>query len=140
MWEQALRDDWNENHAFDRRPNQLDRLNVIDTVFTLTELYRFCARLGKGWDGTAAVRMRVSLHGTKDRILWINDPARDGFHADNITRSLEIDAADEEYGLLDLIEGADALARTAAVRVFRAFGWEPQPGVIEGMQGELLRR
>jgi hypothetical protein len=135
LLEQGLRDDWNEYH-FTPAENRPHQLNLIDAVYTLTEIYTFAARLGSAWGDIVTVRMIVRLEGVAGRELWMNDQRR-AWHGGYVNNAPSLNIVDDTFELLVLTQQADPLACAAATRLFDAFTWKPAPGIVESIQSSL---
>ncbi len=137
LMEQGLRDDWNEYH-FAEAKNRPNELNLVDAIYTLTEMFLFASRLGSGWRDVASVWMRIELQNVAGRTLWMSDQNRAWMHTyTNSAPTLK--PIDNNYDLVDLTERSEELARDAAVHLFQSFGWTPAPEVLVSIQASLGR-
>ncbi|MFN0144425.1 MAG: hypothetical protein ACKVP6_13435 [Mycobacterium sp.] len=100
-------------------------LNVLDTLFTLTEVLKFAGRLAYREVLSPTGLVRIELHGMQGRVLtserdwWM--PRRRYVGQSDLIAWETTDASPR------LMSSSDTLARGAATRVFAAFGYTSVP-------------
>ncbi len=114
-------------------------LNVVPTLWTITEIFEFAARLTQQADFSDSVSISIQMVGTKDRALYISDPGRDlsrPYIASEPTLSKEWTVTTQE-----LLGGASDLSLVAAEWFFERFQWTDLPlQVLANDQRRLLER
>ncbi len=138
----AIPDDWRDRSSV-WPPHENwkagTRLGVGDAVFSLTEFLEMASRLAMSAVGDEQMRITVSLHGARGRLLRIESPTRGDLlepyesHVDEIPLEWRGDRT-------KLIGATWDLAAKQAYRLFQVFGWDAQPGVLEDFQRELRER
>lgn len=115
----AVWEDWDRGIK-DRGNNRDPKvLNLISTIYLLTEIFEFAARLGtKGYLGDSC-EIKITLHDAKDRSLI--SPV--GFLSPNYVSNLPEISYSVILSVSDLIGNADDHALTAAKYLFERFNW-----------------
>ncbi len=77
----ALREDWMADDLFTsqltNKIKPMEYLGIIGSVvYQLTEIFEFLSRLTRSGLYDEGVKINISLHNTKDRALWVEDPGR----------------------------------------------------------------
>jgi hypothetical protein len=117
----------------------LRSLDVIETLFRLTEIYEFASRLSQKMSLQGSISISVELLQVKSRILtalefhrawWGYYPSAE----DNLRHIKEVPVA-------ELIGDSAQLALDAAIWVFHRFQWnDPNQTVLQNDQQKLLTR
>ena len=112
-------------------------LGVENAVFQFTEILEFAARLSLTQAGGEMMHLEIDLHGLKGRGLRL-EKRRAGSSYLREHRA-EIDTLPYVLDLskTELITASKELALKPAIELFRRFGWDPSPGVLRDIQGEL---
>lgn len=114
-------------------------LNVVPTLWTITEIFEFAARLVQQVDFGDFVSLTIQMVGVKDRALYISDPGRDLSRP--YVASESILGREWTLGTADLLGGTSELAMDAAEWFFERFQWTSPPRqVLAGDQRKLLGR
>lgn len=118
-------------------------LEVVSTVYELTEIYLFAANLAQlgQYTDVDTFEIIIELHGVKNRMLFLWDSFRrelwepyifDG--TDNVIRFKDTYKKDE------LIAKFDSIAIEKAIKIFQYFNWiDPNKQVLRGDQQKLLK-
>ncbi len=115
-------------------------LPIFETVYHLTEIFEFAARLAltDAYGADHQMRVEILLSGLQGRQLYVDEPERrlrltskpaaiDGFpYAVDLRRD-------------EIVGESRKLALRAAEQIFYRFQWQPTPGVLERMQDELTQ-
>lgn len=117
-------------------------LEVVSTVYRLTEIYLFASNLSQFDELTKVARWEivVELNGVKGRMLYFEDFFRDlwspyicSFDSDQIVFR-------DEYSREELIGKYDQIALEKAIKTFEFFGWtEPNERALTEDQQKLLQ-
>lgn len=111
-------------------------LNVISSIFRLTEIFEFAARLSMTEAGDEQMHIEIKLSNLQERKLWVNSSKRMGFGRERKTSIPEF-----PYKLdiprTQLLSQSRELALAPAVELFRRFNWDPDIEILRGMQAEL---
>lgn len=114
-------------------------LDVVETLFRLTEIYEFASRLSQKMSLQGSISISVELLQVKSRILTVLDFRRAwwGYYPseeDNLKHTKEVPVA-------ELIGNSPELALDAAIWVFHRFQWnDPNRTVLQNDQQKLLTR
>lgn len=126
----ALREDWlgedtwKSNLADEIKP--MSSLNVITTVYQMTEIYLFLERLISDGIYDEGINVSISLINTNGRMLWINDFFRGGFNYPRITFADKFDYS-KTHEVADVLSKYRQLAIGAVLFIFDRFGWDNPP-------------
>ena len=143
----ALREDWIEDDAFAqyiggtrRQIKPMSVLGVTGTVFQITEIYEFLARLAKEGIYEEGVRVSISFNNTEQRELWVDSPQRLHFMFSRKTGEKNISFS-KEYGTTEIISGTKELSFEVIKYFFERFGWHNMAvETIKKDQEDLLAR
>jgi hypothetical protein len=113
-------------------------LDVVDTVWTITEFFEFASRLCTAIGNVDRVAVSVTVSNVKDRILSTDHPSRRMVHTYRTGLATLTSTASVPLGTL--AGGASELAIDAALEIFRRFGWDPERELLRDLQSELGRR
>lgn len=139
----GLAEDWNVasvRWGATALPHAEKSLPLYDTLYRLTEVFEFAARLALSETYAPGEGMRVELLLTSllDRQLY-NDAHPHRYIRLGDTRPATLDRFHRVLDLSPVILIADArdLARREAGRLFSHFHWVPAPGLLRSMQEEF---
>ncbi len=113
-------------------------LNVVDTIYTVSEFVEFAHRLAKAGTYADGYVIDISLRNNKGRKLnagrgripfWGNQSSE--AETIQIVRKVEREAIEA---------GAIPVSLSALLELFDAFGWNPDPNQIRGDQEAFYRR
>lgn len=116
-------------------------LDIIGTLYTLTEIYEFASRIaGNGYLGDDFT-IEIELHGVKDRMLFfwnvwrhLNMPYICRFEDDVII-------VKRDYTKDDIVQNAHKHALQEAIAIFNDFNWETvNSDIFEEDQKKFLER
>jgi hypothetical protein len=141
----GLREDWlaeswaSDDHPMKRiQPGQI--LEVIGTIYSLTEIYAFLNNLVTNLDQDEVV-IEISLVGTKGRDLHISDPGRAPLFMEYKSRDLEIVLPKKVYSKEEINSNFLELAFEQIIYIFAQFNWDNPPlEVIKEDQKKLIER
>ena len=115
-------------------------LSIESTLFSITEIYEFGARLAERGVLGELVHVEVSLHGTRGRVLVVTDLRRTGLFypraadADEVRWTRLVPRA-------ELLARPDELALEETVKCFEHFHWDDPPlGVLRKDQENFRAR
>jgi len=129
----AMREDYEETS---RAKHGLDFLN---TLYTITEIFEFSARIAAQTVLTPEAIIEFELHGTADRRIFSWDPGR-YFSMDYVCRIEAISHSDQWPDEV-LLGRAAELALDATVYVLERFNWTEVPrGLLAEEQRKFLGR
>jgi hypothetical protein len=139
----ALEEDWMQESAFGYnyiKPGSI--LEVIMTIYTLTEIFEFLRRLAVGsnvYEEGGIIKIElISMNG---RMLKLLDPMRSSLSMSYIARIPEIKIPEKIVTKEDIINKSGELALEFLAYVFETFGWINQPTeVFKSDQQKLLER
>lgn len=142
----GLREDWWEEHSWLDEDDPLKKikpgsvLEVIGTVYSLTEIYAFFSNLVQNLPVDEIVA-EISLVGTKDRKLHISDFRRAPLFMEYACRLDKVNLPKKIYKKEDLISNYVDLAFDQIIYLFHRFNWEnPNIPVIKEDQKKLIER
>lgn len=115
---------------------QGERLAVVSTVFSFTEIFELATRLLMSPAGSETTHIDIGLHGLAGRHLWIDEAKRAGFLRPHKTSMPDFNFK-REYSRGELVASAWSLALEPATELFRRFGWDPPREILQEMQEEL---
>lgn len=137
----SLWEDWQKEDTLfggEGGPEPGTCLSVIGAVYHITEIFEFLRRLIENGLYDEGVRVDISLHNTKGRKLWINDPMRAPFMTDYITSVADIEYA-EEFSKEDILLKSKDHAFDCILHFFDRFGWhQANVQAIKNDQDTLL--
>jgi hypothetical protein len=142
----GLREDWYEEHSWINENDPLRKikpgtvLEVIGTVYSITEMYAFFGNLVQNLP-VSEVEVEISLFGTKDRKLHISDFRRSPLFMDYSCRLDKVNLQKKVYKKEDLITNYVDLAFDQIVYLMHRFNWDnPNVAVIKEDQKKLIER
>ena len=140
---EAIAEDWHDQSLpgpvpTDGAPGRL--LPIFETVYHLTEIFEFAARLAltDAYGADDQIRVEILLRGLLGRQLYVDKPGR------YLRLTFKPAVLDELPYAVDLprdeiVGEPRKLALQAAEQIFYRFQWQPTPGVLERMQEELTQ-
>ena len=142
----GLREDWWEEHSWLNADDPLRKIKpgtiweVINTVYSLTEMYAFFSNLIQSLP-VEEVTIDISLIGTKNRKLHISDFMRAPLFMDYTCRLDKVNLPKKIYNKDELIANYVDLAFDQVIYLFHRFNWEnPNIPVIKEDQKKLIER
>jgi hypothetical protein len=138
----GLSEDWRDQSGLHPpgsaswRPGE--RLGVTDALWTLTEYFELASRLALTPAGDDEMFISLTLHGLRNRALFVDDPNRVPFHEDYV-------ASVDSFPILRTVDrtvlAAEAwpLALESGRELFLRFGWHPDASVLKSAQDGLRR-
>ena len=137
-------EDWYNETSSSSQPRETIKsgsiFEIVHTVFRVTELFEFLARLIGQQVYKEGVNVKITLSKTNNRKLTILDPGRTRLWGDYIARISEI-IFEKEYVEQEIKEKSKDLALDAIVFIFQRFNWNNPPiEVIKSDQKRLLER
>ncbi len=138
----SLKEDWMEEDPrfSDRRHEPGAVLEIINTVYTVTELFEFLSRLARPGIYEEGVEVSVGLYKTEGRMLHIFDPRRGPLHDEYRCRIPEI-VFEQTLTEAVAIEKPKDTALDALLHFFHRFNWKTPPiDTIKADQEKLLKR
>lgn len=143
----GLREDWWEEHSWLNEDDPLRKikpgavLEVISTIYSLTEIYAFFANLVQNMPSVEEVVVEISLIGTKDRKLHISDFRRAPLFIEYACRLGKVNLPKMIYKRDNLISNFVDLAFDQIIYLFNRFNWDnPNIPVIKEDQKRLIER
>lgn len=118
-------------------------LEVVSTVYELTEIYLFAANLAQfgQYTDVDTFEIIIELHGVKNRMLFLWEH----FHRELVGAYI-FDGTDnvihfkDTYKKDELIAKSDSIAIEKAIKIFQYFNWiDPNKQVLRGDQQKLLK-
>jgi hypothetical protein len=114
-------------------------LSVVSTLYRVTEIFEFAARLAQEGILQPQVQISIKLEGMKNRQLFFWEPYR-YLSESYICRINEI-PFDKELPATDIIAARHEEALKAAIHIFERFGWQDPPWqILAEDQRKLLER
>lgn len=142
----GLREDWWEEHSWLNPDDPLRKikpgtvLEVISTVYSLTEIYAFFSNLVQNLS-VEEVEVEISLVGMKDRTLHISDFRRAPLFMEYACRLDKVNLPKKIYKKGDLVTNYVDLAFDQIIYLLHRFNWEnPNIPVIKEDQKKLIER
>jgi hypothetical protein len=123
----ALREDWFEESDWSNelaqkfKPGQV--LGTGGTIFQITEIFEFAARLGRAEAYPTGVIIDVTLENTANRTLWVDDPNRMPFLHPKMTGAEKLSAS-SDLSPDEFLNGGSEKALKMIFEIFDNFGWE----------------
>lgn len=142
----SLREDWWEEYESLSKDDPLKKivpgtvLEVISTVYSLTEIYAFLRNLIQILPIKEVV-VEINLIGTKGRKLHISDFRRTPLFMEYACRLERVDLPKRTYKKEELVANYIDLAYEQIVYLFQRFNWDnPNGAVIKEDQKKLIER
>lgn len=136
--------DWSDQNLFsppeeDWRPGRA--MPIVSSLWSITEFCEFAARYSQTEAGDDSMYIAIAFHGLKGRRLVGDHERRVWFESYGPAQMQDFDWS-RELSRSALIADSSKLAVSCCEELFSAFGYEPAPGILEGIQVELfeLRR
>lgn len=141
----ALREDWTNDLRYrniwqrdDLIPDAGEVLGVTGTIFQITEIYTFLARLCSNGMYKSGVKVNISLNNTENRYLVLESFDRVGFSTPKRTAA-PIIKFDKTYSPEEIIKDANTIAVHVITELFQVFQWEnPNIEMIKLDQDRLI--
>lgn len=113
-------------------------LGTASTVFQYTEILEFAARLALTQAGDDPMYIGITLHGLRNRVLYVDDPRKLRF---NSLRKATISEYPYslEIGRAELTTRAKEIALEASQNLFRYFQWDVSIDLLRGIQQEIIK-
>jgi len=100
-------------------------LSILSTLYSVTEIFEFSARLFSKIENVKDVEINIELHGVNNRLLifwdsfsrWLNRPYICNFSDDTITIK-------KIFNKDDVIKNSSDLALDFTMKIFHAFNWD----------------
>lgn len=132
-------DDWRDRSVFsppDKGWQPGRRLAIGDTLFRLTEIFEFAARLSMTPAGDESMHIEVRLKNLSGRVLYVDNPDR---ASDPWEQKATIDEFPYVIDLAraELVGNPREQALRGVVELFKRFGWDGPSEVLRGWQSEL---
>lgn len=137
----ALREDWYKENTIVEQPDRKissEILNIIETIYFMTEIFEFLARLTKVSIYKDGVNISIQLINTQERILF--SEYRIGRCLPHYKTGATQITFEKKYKYKEIIENPSQLAREAILYFFERFGWKPSASIIEDHQTKLLEK
>jgi len=115
-------------------------LGVGDTIFTLTEVFEFAARLALSDAGDEQMHISVTVGNLRERLLYVDTQGRWPFIYRPYQASIEKFPYSVELTRSDLVAEPRDLALQAAIELFKRFGWDTTIDILRDWQSEMIRR
>lgn len=134
-------DNWlSEDHPYKQiKPGSV--LEVIGTIYTITEIFAFLRNLVQAGIFQDKVVVELELHNTENRSLHISDFRRAPLFGDYRSRIKDIILPVNTYSAQDILENYLDLALDQTVNLFQQFNWTNPPiEVIKEDQKKLIER
>lgn len=138
----AFWEDWRDHSSFwppEKGWEPRKRFGVGETLFRLTEIFEYAARLSLSQAGDESMHISVTLKDLGGRILVADTPGRfplrRAYKASISEFPLSMDLARPE-----LVGDPRSHALRGATELFKRFGWEASPEVLKTWQAELGKR
>ena len=142
----GLREDWWGEHTWLNENDPLKQikpgaiLEVISTIYSLTEIYTFFSNLVRNLP-VEEVAVEISLVGTKGRLLHISDFRRAPLFMEYACRLEKVILPKKIYRKEELLANFVDLAFDQIIYLFQRFNWEnPNVSVIKEDQKKLIER
>lgn len=143
----GLREDWWKEHSWLNEDDPLRRikpgevLEVISTVYSITEIYAFFSNLVQNLPEVEEVAVEISLIGTRNRKLHISDFRRAPLFMEYACRLDKVNLPKKVYKRENLITNYIDLAFDQIIYLFNRFNWDnPNIPVIKEDQKKLIER
>jgi hypothetical protein len=114
-------------------------LGIVDTLYTITEIFEFAARLAEKNVFDPSLKITLDLFGMENRQLFFWNPAPKLFRA--YVSSVNHIPVVKTLTVEELLANAPRLALDATLYIFERFNWDqPARGTLEEEQKKLLER
>lgn len=138
----ALNEDWYQNDPWTN--NIADRIKpdgylgvVGSVIFEVTEALEFVSRMIQNDHFKEGVKLNISLHNIKDRVLWFEDQNRVPFF--HVHKSLtDKYTFSKQYSAADILSNSKGIATKIIIELFECFAWNPSKEQVEADQNRLL--
>lgn len=135
-------DDWRDRSSW-WPPNKGwqpgHRLGIGDTLFRLTEIFEFAARLSMSPAGDESMHVEVAVKNLSGRVLFVDTPNRLPIRWEPKATINEFPFA-IDLPRAELVSNARDQALRATIELFKRFGWDGSLERLRGWQSELGRR
>jgi hypothetical protein len=118
-------------------------LEVISTLYKITEIFKFAANLTqqKEYEEVNRFEIIIELYDVKNRMLFIWDPSRFLFFPYICKIENNKISFDDIYKKEELITNFASFALEKAIKIFQLFHWQiPNKQILEEDQRKLLER
>jgi hypothetical protein len=118
-------------------------LEVISTLYKITEIFKFAANLAqqKEYEEVDRFEIIIELYDVKNRMLFIWDPLRFLFFPYICKIDNNKISFDDVYKKEEIITNFAQLALEKAIKIFQLFHWQiPNKQILEEDQRKLLER
>ena len=122
----------------DQGPRLDGYLNIITTIYTVTEIHEFLARLAIQRLFDEGCELQISLRNIQNRGLSFSSPER-SLSNEYFTRNPVV-SFERTYSRDELLADSKGWARECARLIFAQFGATFTPATISDMQSSLFRR
>lgn len=130
-------DDWYGKHYKNINPGSI--LSVIDTIYFITEIFEFLARLTRKGLYKEGIKMSIKLCNTQNRELKILQPGRAPLFGKYKTGDNELTFERMYSDSSKVIENSSQVALEVIIYFFKRFGWDNPPiEVIQNDQEKLI--
>lgn len=143
----GLTTDWYDEDGLIPDNSQLKKiragsiLDIIDTIYTLTEVFVFLNNLTTDGLYDDGVNVEISLVNTKDRELQILEPRRASLLREYRSRNQDIDLEKQIFSKEQVLENYAELAFDEIISIFHQFNWdEPPIDTLRADQRKFLER
>jgi hypothetical protein len=118
----------------------MSSLDIILTLFRMTEVYEFTARFIEANQIDTPVELSIKLVNTQNRALFFSDYSRPTF-CDHICKDVEISYLEKKYPR-DFLANATGYAINTSLHVFSYFDWggDETKRILTDYQADLLNR
>lgn len=127
----ALREDWFDEMSW--KPDLAETIKPMGVLgitgsvtYQITEVYEFLSRLVRENIYDEGVQVSISLHNTKGRKLWVEDPFRVALFGDYKTGTNDL-FFKETYTKEQILTDPKDLAFAIIMQILDAFGWNNIP-------------
>jgi len=141
----ALREDWFDvDDWYGERTKSIIHgscLEIIWTVYQITEIYEFLSRLANKGIYDEGVNVIIALNNTTNRKLWIINPSRAPLSYDRVNPMETIELPPKQYNKDEIITKSKELALEMIIEIFTRFNWDNPPiETIKEDQNNLLQK
>lgn len=122
-----------------KKVKSMSVMSVLGTLFELTEIYEFAARLAEKKIFDEALNLAIKLHGMKNRQLIFLEPFRRLF--DNYVCAVDDLPMQKTIPVEEILGTAHELALDHTLWVFERFNWRSAPkDILKQDQEKFLRK
>lgn len=143
----ALREDWSSEDVFSPQNDRYRTvesgkiLEVIGTIYTITEIFAFLRNLYASEFYKFDVNVEISLRNTQGRKLFIWDPSRAPLFGDYECHAPEVTFSKRLVTKGEILSNFQDIALSYLIELFSQFQWENPPiQVLKEDQNKLLER